>query len=290
MGTGIIRAFLNAIFPPRCLVCRRFLAGSETSRNGFAETSPGHERRKVEPAADLPARSRSLLPFPSLAPMAGGLLCSACAHAFAPVESPLCRRCGMVFTSREGGDRICGSCLKSSSRFTMARAAGVYDRTLKVLIHQLKYRGTIRLAGPLGELLFGAFLRFWDMETVDLVVPVPLHRRKMRQRGFNQAALLIRNWSTLRAVNPETLPAVVDDQSVLVRWRWTESQAGLGRVERSRNIRGAFTVQRPAAVAGKRVLLIDDVYTTGATVGECARVLLKAGAMRVDVLTLARAL
>ena len=108
-------------------------------------------------------------------------------------------------------------------------------------------------------------------------MPVPLHRKRLVQRGFNQAYLLVRTWG--KAVN----------RSMLRRTRPTSFQTGLKRKERFANVRGAFAVNDPAAVRGKRVLLVDDVYTTGATVMECTRTLLKNGASSVDILTIARA-
>jgi ComF family protein len=189
-----------------------------------------------------------------------------------------------MFKGRSGVDHLCGRCLEQTPPFHMARAAFAYDRSLVDVIHCFKYKGKTRLAGPLGVLLWRTFCRFWGDETVDLILPVPLHGKRLRQRGFNQSDLLVRGWKNL-ARRPD-LPPIAS--GVLRRTRTTRPQAGLGRREREANIRAAFRVRYPDRVRGRHVLLIDDVITTGATVGECARQLLASGAGRVDVLALAR--
>ena len=163
----------------------------------------------------------------------------------------------------------------------MARSVGIYERSLRTMIHRLKYGGKLQLARPLGKVLMATFLRYWDNDDIDLVVPVPLHRNRFRERGFNQAYLLVREWDGLSAggrIAPRTL----------IRHRPTRPQTGLGKRGRIENIRDAFALSGGVSVTGKRVLLVDDVFTTGATAGECAGVLIEGGASRVDVLTLAR--
>jgi ComF family protein len=195
-----------------------------------------------------------------------------------------------MFTSPQGNDHLCADCIMTPKPFGMARAAGVYDGPLRALIRAFKFGGKTMLARPLGTLAFDAFHRHWEPGSIDLLLPVPLHGRRMRRRGFNQAWLLIRDW-------PERYRAVHKDaggpllcRKALIRHRRTPPQTGLDADHRRSNIRGAFHVTDAAALAGKRLLLVDDVYTTGATVGECARVLMAAGAGRVDILTVARTL
>ena len=138
------------------------------------------------------------------------------------------------------------------------------------------------LAIPLGRLLFDTFRHYWTAGDIDVVAPVPLHRQRFRQRGFNQAYLLVRRWAL-----PEDTVVIRD---LLVRIRATAPQTGLDRQQRRINIRKAFSVNRHGQSAGKRVLLVDDVLTTGATADACTDALIRDGATRVDVLTLARAL
>jgi ComF family protein len=159
---------------------------------------------------------------------------------------------------------------------------GIYDRSLKVAIHTLKFREHSAIAKPLGGLLLQAFSRYWSAEGIDMIAPVPLHRRRFKSRGFNQAYLLTRRWTL-----PERTTLVKD---LLVRTRNTASQTGLNRKQRKTNIQHAFAVKRPGQSDGMRILLVDDVLTTGETAEACARVLLHDGARKVDVLTLARAM
>jgi ComF family protein len=193
-----------------------------------------------------------------------------------------------MFQSREGDDHHCGECLEKPKRFRKARAFGVYDQALMESIHRFKYKGKVQLARPLGTLLLAAMLIYWDDDPPDLLVPVPLHARRFRERGFNQAFLLIRDLPRMVAALPVQLSNIRTAREVLLRNRWTDPQIGLGRSTRLQNIKNAFSVSDETRVFQKKILLVDDVYTTGATVDECAGALLKAGAEWVDVLTLAR--
>ena len=205
------------------------------------------------------------------------------------VESPLCSCCGLPFESRYGLDHRCGDCSASPKNFRIARAPLIYEQVFTEIIHCYKYKGKIQLARPLGELLLTAFRLFWDIDSIDVVVPVPLHRKRLRKRGFNQADLLIRNWQTIAGHLPFNLGDLQIERDVLIRTVPTRPQTGLGRRQRAANIKNAFELVNEAKIIDKRILLVDDVYTTGATADECAGVLLSNGAAHVDVLSLARA-
>jgi ComF family protein len=192
-------------------------------------------------------------------------------------DAPICTRCGLIFKSRQGENHLCGECLASEKPYGMARAAGVYDQALMAIVHAYKYDGRVRLAGPLSELLTAVYARHWQPGTIDLVLPVPLHPARLRERGFNQAYLLVRSWGDVVA------------RDMLQRTRRTPPQTGLGRNGRLSNVKGAFAVKDPAAVENRHILLVDDVYTTGATVMACARILKQCHAAQVDVLTVGRA-
>lgn len=254
--TRLFHCVGDALFPARCQSCGRLFH---------------HD-------AETLASTNSRVAAAAMAPY----FCPGCRDKWTAVASPLCSRCGLVFKSREGEDHLCGSCLDRPGAFTRARAAGIYDHTLRIAIHALKFKGRVGLAVPLGSLLFDTFQRYWVAGDIDVVAPVPLHRNRFRRRGFNQAYLLVRHWM---------LPGETDIvRDLLVRNRATVPQTGLDRRQRRMNIKNAFALRRPGQSAGKRVLLVDDVLTTGATVNACAGVLIRDGARRVDVLTLARAL
>ncbi len=216
-------------------------------------------------------------------------LCPNCIRGLVAVESPLCSCCGLPFKSRHGVDHRCGDCSASPKKFRIARAPLIYEKIFTEVIHCYKYKGKIQLARPLGELLLTAFRLFWDKDSIDVIIPVPLHLKRFRKRGFNQAYLLLQKWQTMAgrvAFDPDDLRI---ERDVLVRTLPTAPQTGLGRKERAANIKDAFDLVDDQKIIDKRVLLVDDVYTTGATVNECARLLLARGATHVDVLSLARA-
>jgi ComF family protein len=171
----------------------------------------------------------------------------------------------------------------------LARASLVYEKNATEVIHCFKYKAKIQLAESLSELLLTTFRLFWEKDSVDVIVPVPLHPKRLRQRGFNQSYLLVRYWKMLAASTSLDPCNFEIERDVLVRKRPTAPQTALGRERRAANIKNAFDIRGREIIKNKRVLLVDDVYTTGATVNECARLLLKYGAEHVDVLTLARA-
>lgn len=216
-------------------------------------------------------------------------VCHSCTPRFTPIESPVCEMCGILFKSREGEDHLCGECCKTPKQYTQARAAAVYDDFIRAAILDFKYRGKTGLAKPLENILFAAFVANFHHHKIDVVIPVPLYIKRFRQRGFNQSFLLIVNW-TEKVLNSHGADPFQVCNRILERCRQTKPQAGLSRKERRSNLKNAFTLRDPSAVIGKNILLVDDVYTTGSTVNECAGVLLKGGAKRVDVLTLARAM
>ena len=209
-------------------------------------------------------------------------LCPACLSRITFIRSPLCSCCGAPFDSRIGDDHLCGSCIASEPPFVAARSAGVYDEVLLEVVHRFKYNRH----WPSGKVLERLMIRhIWqdvDPNRYDLVLPVPLHPRKLRQRGFNQSVILGR-----ALAGHHRVPLRVD---LLRRTGYTLPQVGLDAKDRHKNVKGAFDVRRREEIEGRRILLVDDVYTTGSTVGECARVLREAGASEVVVLTLARAI
>ncbi|MCF8044265.1 MAG: ComF family protein [Desulfarculaceae bacterium] len=206
-----------------------------------------------------------------------------------PFEPPFCSICGMKFYGDHLKNHRCGRCLGSPPDAGRVRAAGMYDGVMKEAVHLLKYSGRIGLALPLGALMLDAYRRYLSDLPLPLLVPVPLHPSKLGYRGFNQSFLLARNLCR-RAVSDEGGGSKLSiDCHSLVRSRKTPSQTDFTVEQRKRNVKDAFDVTRTDHIRGRRVVLVDDVYTTGATCSEAAGRLLKAGAESVDTLVAARA-
>ena len=225
-------------------------------------------------------------------------LCDECIDGLREQSATLCVRCGEaldidgVHYERQFGAEalLCSPCRLAPPQFEYAAAWGLYEDRMRELIHLLKYDGVRSAAKPLGRVLAQVIASMDDnvsMSREVVMIAVPLFGAKQRQRGYNQSVLIadealveLRRRSTLRMQTAH---------SALRRVRDTENQFGLTASGRRRNLRGAFVVADPAAIAGREVLLVDDVYTTGATARECARVLRQAGAEKVWVATAARA-
>lgn len=208
-------------------------------------------------------------------------MCRECLDGLEPLApGSQCSRCGVPFENEAPlhGTALCGLCRREATPFDWARGYGVYEGGLRQLIHLLKYGGIESLARPLAARLATLLP---EAGPVDLIVPAPLHWRRRWKRGFNQSELVARELSRLTGVPLEARG--------LRRRRDTGSQTGLTRRQRRLNVQGALVAGRRAALAGKSIVLVDDVITTGATVGACAQALKRAGAARVVVLALARA-
>lgn len=236
------------------------------------------------------------LVFPPLCLVGGELLksdekhiCEACISKIDLIRSPLCILCGRPFFTPNDKDHFCGGCITKKPPFDSARALGAYGGVLLDAIHLFKYHHRAYLFPTLSSLMAeweysGLDLDNFDYKKFDMLIPVPLHIRRLYERGYNQALLLCRGLEKSWGI-----PVNYKD---LIRSRWTEPQVKLSPKERIKNVKGAFEVRKRSIddgiFEGKRVLVVDDVYTTGATVSECSRVLKGTGAKYVGVLTLAR--
>ena len=252
-ATDTVHSLTSVIFPADCRVC------------------------------GLPLPGFSLLP-----------VCDSCWNDLPAQAGALCTRCGEavvgILPIQEPGtsESLCRMCRAAAPPFEKAVAHGVYAGKLRALVHLMKYDGMEPVAKRLGMLVADQALAIPALPDDLTVVPVPLFASKGKQRGFNQSETLARH--AIRAMlrrRPDMHLHL--EAGALERRRATESQAGLSPHQRRVNVRGAFFVTRPAAVDGRDVLLIDDIYTTGATARSCARALRSAGATRVWVATLARA-
>jgi len=235
----------DIIYPPRCHICSRFLSTDERVPSLFH-------------------------------------LCSSCLAGLTPITQPMCTVCGLPFPTSTGPDHLCENCLRKQPWYDFLRSPYLYSGPLMECIQRFKYNMETHLKSSLGHLL-SSFAKEWIPNRKDFViVPVPLHRRRLRERGFNQSLLLAR-------ILASNLGNQLDYLS-LIRNRYTQAQTGLKKKERRKNVKNAFSIIHPDAIKDKKILLVDDVFTTGHTLNECARTLKKSGATTVICLTMARTL
>ena len=233
--------FLNVIYPPRCCICGRFLEDEEDCIPDF---------------------------------------CLRCTSEFPAIKPPLCTLCGVPFASFTEESHLCERCLRKKPYFDALGAPFLYEGGIMEAVHQLKYRSKTHLSRSLGKLLSFFALGWLGSAKEYLMMPVPLHRKKLRERGFNQSLLLSK---TIRhCLNMEL------DFLSLRRRRYTPPQTSLSREERRKNVRKAFEVSGSKRLEGRTIILVDDVATTGSTLNECARVLKNAGCDKVLCLVLSR--
>ena len=205
-------------------------------------------------------------------------ICPECFTRIRFIKEPYCLKCGRPLRPFE--DRICKNCQKEKRYFKKICSISLYQGVMREAILLLKYQKVKALISPLGKLLLKYCQENLKINDFDLVLPVPLYRSKRKEREFNQAEVFAR-----MIAEHYSLPLA---QENLLRIRDTRTMSGLNPEERRRNVKGAFSVKRQEEVKNKRILLIDDICTTGATVDECSKVLLTAGVKEVTVLTLAR--
>lgn len=238
----ILRNLVDIIYPPRCHVCQNFL----------------RENRALEELS----------------------LCKACLAGFISITPPFCPRCGRPFRAGPHDVHLCEDCMRKRPFYDATRAPYLYEGTVMEAIHRFKYGGKTYLGNTLGHLLF-RFAEHWLREIENpLIMPVPLHPKKLSKRGFNQSLLLARHVASRTGLELDFL--------CLRRIRYTLPQTGLKSAERSKNVRRAFAFTGRKTLKGRTVLLVDDVATTGSTLNECARVLKRAGAEKVMCLVVAR--
>ena len=242
---NIFHQLIDLIYPPRCHICQNFL---------------WKNRANIE---------QEELHF-----------CKPCLDAFPEITSPFCPVCRRPFESLTEEDHICENCLRKRPFYDGIGAPYLYEGGIMRAIHQFKYGRKIYFAGSL-SILMATFARRWlDKEENFLIMPVPLHPKRLRERGFNQSLILARHVASRNGLELDYLS--------LRRIRHTQPQTDLNREERRKNIRKAFEVIGQTPLKGRTVVLVDDVATTGNTLNECARVLKRAGCDKVYGLVLAR--
>jgi len=240
MLRGFFQGLANIFYPKVCLACRSVLTDSA--------------------AVDL--------------------ICAKCWGKIEKNAPPFCSSCGRRLESRSFAKNICPRCLRNKSHFDRAFSPCVYTGVVKELIHAFKYKGKEHLGGPLSRLMID-FVREYALPIKDMefIVPIPLHKTRMREREFNQAKILSDYLG--REFNKPVA------ENLLVRSRYTRTQTELELSQRMLNVKGSFRLSGRDNLKGKNILLVDDVLTTGATSSEAAYVLKEAGANIVFVLTLA---
>jgi len=244
MPAGAINNFLSGvldfIYPPRCLVCRKLIQENEG-------------------------------------------LCVDCLEKIQLIEKPYCHKCGKPLefeaTFEDVQAPVCLDCRNKKLFFNFARSIGRYDGVLKECVHFLKYRSKKVLLKPISCLISKNLENTFLWEEFSFITPVPLHKKRYREREFNQAELIadLIGKQFRISVLPQALERTV----------YTSPQIKLNKEERLRNVKGVFKAGEHPWIRNSRILLVDDVYTTGSTLNECARVLKKAGAQEVYAFTLA---
>ncbi len=215
----------------------------------------------------------------------GYSICEDCFKTIELIEQPYCIKCGkpLIPTDffKQNREIFCLDCKIKKYSFEFSRSTAIYDKALKKCIHLFKYYGEKKLAKPLGKLMVDYLLKNGEFENkLDLIIPVPLHKNDLKKRGFNQSVLLGKVIGDYFSIPVK--------ESVLVKKKLTSFQINLSKKEREKNILGAFSVEKPEEIKGKNILILDDVLTTGSTVEECAKELMKARAKNIFVLTLAQ--
>jgi ComF family protein len=253
----IILNFLqHLLFPDKCVKCGKYLE---------------KERKSTHPSEEC--------------------FCTDCLKdGFHPVKEPFCIVCGIPYpVGSFNHSHTCGNCIKNPLKLEKVRATAEYKGIIQDGIRLLKYDSRISLARSFEITLFGTYLQYYAKEPVELIIPMPLHKKRTKKRGFNQAYMLCRNFEKHYQQTFHHPPAWKLETECLVRIKNTLPQTGFNIEERRKNVRKAFGIKHKERIKGKYILLIDDVLTTGATCNEAAKILLKSGAAKVNALVLARA-
>jgi ComF family protein len=204
-------------------------------------------------------------------------LCSKCRESIKRMPDSVCPKCGLPLAQPDAAPFH--PCKKERPAYGLARYGYFHEGAVRDCIVGLKYNGSLKMGEAVSDLLIKAFNRHFRPDDFDLIVPVPVHRKRLSQRGFNQVVIMARELSRFTGIPLEI--------RALEKTRDTPPQVGLSRIQRLSNLAGSFGVKRPSLIAQARILLIDDVSTTGSTVREASRTLIDAGARSVDVLVLA---
>ncbi|MFN3534691.1 MAG: ComF family protein [Desulfatiglandales bacterium] len=241
-----LKGFLTILFPPSCLICDKALSIGTYNEDLF-----------------------------------GLNVCPGCKDQMSVLRPPFCLLCSTPFRSSSSESHLCGYCIRKRPHFDLLLSPFVYERGIEKIIAQFKYGSSGREGKSLGNVM-GRFLRErYPLKGDEILIPVPLHPKREKERGFNQTLLL--SYGIREVVGIQIL------KDVLRRNVYTKSQTGLNMKERKANVKGVFGLSEREKIEGKSVLLVDDVATTGSTLSECAKLLKRGGAKKVVCLVLGRA-
>lgn len=215
-----------------------------------------------------------------LAPDESIPLCFECFSKIGHITPPFCIKCGGLLGADLVPYNICLKCKNNNYYFDQAWASTVYEGVIRECIHLLKYSHRLSIVNLFGKIMINFADKYMTMERFDYIIPIPLHRTKLREREFNQAELL-----ALPIANKFNKRLLKD---MISRIKYTTPQSELADSQRQENVRGIFRITRSESLKHKNILIIDDVFTTGSTVNECASLLKASGASIVEVFTLAR--
>jgi len=219
------------------------------------------------------------------------LLCTECIKKYEIYSANCCERCGKKIEGSVCKGSLCGSCLNNEILLDKIRSPFSFSQSIVDIVHLFKYNDACFMAGKMAFFLLKIYKNEFFFEHIDFVLPVPMHRKKLRRRGYNQALLMSLKLSELAGIYGVDFPPVMDN--ILLKSINTTSQTKLGLKERQKNIKGAFLISSRLpdriSLRKKKILLIDDVITTGSTLNECAKSLINAGVSKVFALTFARA-
>ncbi|MDQ7783270.1 MAG: ComF family protein [Desulfomonilaceae bacterium] len=251
-----------------------------------AARDPGRVIRIFGRGLSALVRAASDLAFPASCAFCGEplsepslSLCADCCDRVGRIDAPFCDRCGRSFDGLQTNGHVCGSCMVKPPPYGKARYAVRYEGDFRKAFIDFKFHGALHLGNVLSRFLTEAYQSHFAGSPVDVIVPVPLHPKRLCARGHNQVVILGEKLSRASGI-----PLA---RTCLEKTHNRQPQVGLSRRERAVNVRGSFRTARAGMIAGRKILLIDDVATTGATVTEAAKTMMRSGASRVDVLVLA---
>ena len=259
---------LKILFPSQCIICKSYF--KPIKKYKIDKTSFFFDKRK------------------KINIFFAHLICKNCLEDFLLIEEPVCIKCGSPFQNKDIKEHICLVCTKKKSQINTIRAYCVFDKSTIPLIHLFKYNNKTKLGLPMSFMIFHLFLKYRILyKEIDIIIPVPLHIKKARHRGFNQSFQILRYWKNFFKFFNDFQKIQIDNKN-FTRKKHTQSQTNFNVAQRKKNVQGVFEYLEPKKIKNKNILLIDDVYTTGATSEEATKTLLKAGAKKVDVIVFAK--